>query len=204
MRKQSAYGRKLAQQGRHNEMSLGVRAVHAAKIMKAISVRRDRDAPPMPGGEMWDAVAQETARDSELKVRAALDSLMTGVKPLNPEQDLVTLNAALAIGAERMLQVLYQEHRPADEEWLDLAKLPAAGREAIEVFVQARQALNRTQDRWRERGQWGLDGVARQQLVAGVDLFADLMHASTPAQMDAAYREADRLIRKLHRKGLIG
>ncbi len=203
MRKQSAYGRKLAQQGRRNEMSLGMRAVHAAKIMKTISVRRDRDAPPMPGGEMWAEVAQETARDSELKVRAALDSLLSGVKPLNPEQDLVTLNAALAIGAERMLQVLCQEHQPADEEWLDLAKLPAAGREAIEVFVQARQALNRTQDRWRERGQWGLDGAARQELAAGVDLFADLMHASTPAQMDAAYREADRLIRKLYGKGLI-
>jgi hypothetical protein len=37
----------------------------------------------------------------------------------------------------------------------------------------------------------------------GIDLFADLMHASTPAQMDAAYREADRLIRRLHGKGLI-
>lgn len=203
MRKQSAYGRKLAQQGRHNEMSLGVRAVHAARIMKAISVRRDRDAPPMPGGEMWTEVAQETARDSELKVRAALDSLLTGIKPIDPEHDLATLNAALAIGAERMLQILYQEHQPADDEWLDMAKLPAAGREAIEVFVQAREALNRTRDRWRERGQWGLDGAARQQLVAGVDLFADLMYASTPAQMDAAYREADRLIRKLYGKGLI-
>ena len=152
---------------------------------------------------MWAEVAQETARDSELKVRAALDSLLTGVKPLDPEHDLITLNAALSIGAERMLQILYQEHQPADEELLDLAKLPAAGREAIEVFVQARQALNRTQDRWREREQWGLDGAARQHLVVGVDLFADLMHASTPAQMDAAYREADRLICKLHGKGLI-
>lgn len=203
MRKQSSYGRKLAQQGRRNEMSLGDQAVHAARIMKAISVRRDRDAPPMPGGEMWADIAKETARDSELKVRAALDSLLTGIKPLNPEQDLVTLNAALAIGAERMLQILYQEHQPADEEWLDLSKVPPDGRAAIEVFVQARQALNRTQDRWRERGQWGLDGAARQELVAGVDLFADLMHASTPAQMDAAYREADRLIRKLYGKGLI-
>lgn len=203
MRKTTAYGRRLARQGRGNELTRTDKTLNGMLVLKAISVRRDRDAPPMPGGEMWTEVAQETARDSELKVRAALDSLLTGIKPIDPEHDLATLNAALAIGAERMLQILYQEHQPADDEWLDMAKLPAAGREAIEVFVQAREALNRTRDRWRERGQWGLDGAARQQLVAGVDLFADLMYASTPAQMDAAYREADRLIRKLYGKGLI-
>ena len=203
MRKTTAYGRKLARAGRRNELDLVDRAVHAAGIMKTISVRRDREAPPMPGGECWQGIAQRTARDSELKVRAALDSLLTGVLPLDPEEDLATLNAALCIGSERMLQILYQTHQPKDEEHLKLDELPPDGREAITVFVNARQALNRSQDRWRERGQWGMDGPARTALIAGIDLFADLMQASTPAQMDAAYREADRLIRRLHGKGLI-
>lgn len=203
MRKQSAYGRKLARQGRHNEMSLGVRAVSAAKILKVISVRRDRDAPPMPGGEMWAEVVQETARDSELKVRAALDSLLTGVKPIDPEEDLANLNAALAIGGERMFQILFGDRQPADHEMIDIGRLPAGGRAALQVFIDARQALNRAHDRWRQHRQWGMDGPGRGALAAGVDLFADLMNSSTPAQMDAAYRQADRLVRKLHGKGLI-
>lgn len=203
MKKTTAYGRRLARQGRGNELNRIDKTLKVMQILKAISVRRDRDAPPMPGGEAWEEIGRQTARDSELRVRAALDSLLTGVKPLHPDDDFATLNAALAIGAERMLQILYQDCQPKDEEYLDLSQVPPDGREAIEVFVAARQALNRTQDRWRERGQWGLDGPARRELIAGVDLFAELMHASTPAQMDAAYREADRLIRRLHGKGLI-
>jgi hypothetical protein len=202
MRKTTAYGRRLARQGRPNELHGHHREISALTIMKAISVRRDRGAPPLPGAECWDHVSRQTARDSELRVRAALDSLLTGVKPLNPEEDLVTLNAALAIGAERMLQILYQQNQPKDEDVLDLSKLTPDGQEAIKVFFEARKALNRAQDRWRERGQWGLDGQARQELVAGIDLFADLMNNSTPAQMDAAYRAADRVIRRLHEKGI--
>ena len=203
MKKTTAHGRRLARQGRSNEMSGYTRAMATSAILKTISVRRDRDAPPMPGAECWDHLGREAARDSELRVRSALDLLLTGTRPTEPEKTLATLNAALAIGAERMLQILYQALQPRDEDTLDLACLPPDGQEAIKVFVAARKALNRTQDRWRERSQWGLDGQARQELIAGIDLFADLMHSSTPAQMDAAYREADRLIRKLYDKGLI-
>lgn len=203
MKKTTAYGRKLAKQGRGNELGRAGKAVYGQQILKAISVRRDRDAEPLPFAEDWHKIGQESAFESELKVRAALDSLLTGIKPINPDGHLMTLNAALAIGAERMLQILYNECRPKDDEELDLSKLPEDGKLAIETFVAARKALNRTQDRWKQRGQWGLDGQARQDLAAGIALFADLMNKSTPAQMDAAYREADRLIRELYGKGLI-
>lgn len=78
MRKTTAYGRKLARSGQRNDMGVAQLALSSARIMKTISVRRDREAPPMPGGECWADVAMETARDSELKVRAALDSLLGG------------------------------------------------------------------------------------------------------------------------------
>lgn len=203
MRKMSAHGRRLARSGRGNELDKAEKTLHGMQILKAISIRRDRDAPPLPGGEYWGSISQETARDSELRVRAALDSLLTGVKPIDPEEDLANLNAALAIGGERMFQILFGDRQPADHEMIDIGRLPAGGRAALQVFIDARQALNRAHDRWRQHRQWGMDGPGRGALAAGVNLFADLMNSSTPAQMDAAYRQADRLVRKLHGKGLI-
>lgn len=116
---------------------------------------------------------------------------------------MATLNAALAIGAERTLQILYGRHQPGDDATLDESALNDDARAAIRVFVQGRQALNRAYERWRQRGQWGLDGPGRGELTDAVNLFAELMTSSTPAQMDAAYREADRVIRRLYGKGLI-
>lgn len=112
MRKTTAYGRKLARQGRRNELSGVEHAVHAASILKAISTRRSREAPPMPGGECLEDIGRNTARDSELKVRAALESLLHGTETLDRDQDLATLNAALVLGSERMLQILFRTERP--------------------------------------------------------------------------------------------
>lgn len=198
MKKTTAYGRKLAQQGRRNEMSLGLRALHAASIMKTISTRRDRNAPPMPGGECWESIGRDTARASELKVRAALESLLHGTDTLDRDQDLATLNAALVLGSERMLQILFRTERPRDDAAIDMAKLPEAARESVNRFLWAREAINRARERWEQRGQWGLDGPGRGDLVAGIELYSELLHSSTPEQITAAWREADRLLHKLY------
>ena len=203
MKKTTAYGRRLERQGRSNQPSRQEHKMRGLTVMKAISIRRDRDAPAMPGGECWQKVGSQTAFESEVRVRSALDSLLTGVLPNDPEADLMNLNAALAIGAERMLQVIYGEKQPRDDEMLDFAKLRQDERDAIDVFIKARNALNRAHDRWRERRQWGMDGPGRADLSDGIDLFADLMNSSTPAQMDSAYRQADRVVRRLYGKGLI-
>ena len=200
MKKTTAYGRKLAQQGRRNEMSLGLRALHAASIMKTISTRRDRNAPPMPGGECWESIGRDTARTSDWKVRAALESLLHGTETLDRDQDLSTLNAALVLGSERMLQILFRTERPRADAVIDLNRLPQDARESVQRFAAAREAINRARERWEQRGQWGLDGPGRGDLVAGIELYSELLHSSTPEQMTAAWREADRLLRELYEK----
>lgn len=198
MRKTTPYGRKLAQRGRGNELSPGLRAVQAAQIMKTISTRRDRDAPPMPGGECWESIGRDTARASDLKVRAALDSLLYGTATLDRDRDLATLNAALVLGAERMLQILFRTERPRADAAIDMERLPHAARESVQRFMAAREAINRARERWEQRGHWGLDGPGRGDLVAGIELYSELLHSSTPEQMTAAWREADRLLRELY------
>lgn len=200
MRKTTAYGRKLARQGRRNELSGVEHAVHAASILKAISTRRSREAPPMPGGECLEDIGRNTARDSELKVRAALESLLHGTETLDRDQDLATLNAALVLGLERMLQILFRTERPRADAVIDLNRLPQDARESVQRFVLAREAINRARERWEQHGQWGLDGPGRGDLVAGIDLYSQLLHDSTPEQMTAAWREADRLLRELYKQ----
>lgn len=202
MKKTTAYGRKLARQGRSNELAGVARNLGVARIMKVISTRRDREAPPIPGGECWESLGRDTARSSDLKVRSALDSLLNGTASIDRDQDLATLNAALVLGSERMLQILFRTERPRDDAVIDMARLPQEARESVQRFMAAREAINRARERWEQRGQWGLDGPGRGDLVAGIELYSELLHSSTPEQMKAAWREADRLLKKLYEKEL--
>lgn len=133
-------------------------------------------------------------------MRAALESLLHGTETLDRDQDLATLNAALVLGSERMLQILFRTERPRADAAIDLNRLPQDARESVQRFVLAREAINRARERWEQRGQWGLDGPGRGDLVAGIDLYSQLLHDSTPEQMTAAWREADRLLRELYKQ----
>lgn len=72
----------------------------------------------------------------------------------------------------------------AKARYLDIG---GKGNPAIALLDKAADALERTLDRYRRIGEWGLDGPAIQELTDGVSLYEEVLLASSPNQMhDAA------------------
>lgn len=60
------------------------------------------------------------------------------------------------------------------------------GNPALQILDAGRDALLRTRQRWEQTKQWGLDGPARQQLSDAVDVYQEILMASSPLQMQKA------------------
>ena len=71
---------------------------------------------------------------------------------------------------------------------------------AMVLLEKADQALKRTHERWERTKEWGLDGLAIQELKDAVSLFEEVLMASSPNQMIAAEKTYKRFI-ELSRKG---
>lgn len=75
-----------------------------------------------------------------------------------------------------------------------------AKEQAMPLLNKADEALARTHDRWKRTGEWGLDGLAIQELKDAVSLFEEVLMASSPNQMVAAEKTYRRWV-ELNRKG---
>lgn len=58
---------------------------------------------------------------------------------------------------------------------------------ALPILRDAAAALSRTCDRWHKTKKWGLDGPAIQKLKDAVNLYEEILMASTPRQMQDAF-----------------
>jgi len=105
-----------------------------------------------------------------LKVRMALQGLIDRTVPSDDTYSHDELAHAIGEAEIRYIEIAGQDNNPA-----------------LPILYKAGNALLRTRERWNRTGQWGLDGPAMQELKDGVDLYEQVLLASTPQQMhDAA------------------
>lgn len=160
MRKTSAYARKRAHLG-------PIVTFNGAEWMNTINrVRSNSEAPPH--AFLGNA---EAAMRSEVVVRKALQSLLDCTLPDDPEHEHDVLAHALGVSLIRALQI-----KPLDNPMLPILKSGTA-------------ALKRAINRYSNARKWGIDGEGRIALMEAIDLYAQILHMSSPAQMDKATQE---------------
>jgi hypothetical protein len=161
MRKTTAYARKL-------KAGLAVQADPTAMLCALIKTQQYSDSlPDWAGGFSAKAAADE----AESRTRNALDMMLLHRVP--PEDTLTYDILAHAIGVAhiRALQIQPDTENPMH--------LP---------LVAAKDAMYSIRDRWEEKKVWGLTGPERQALTTGVELYEQLLQASSPAQMEHAHQ----------------
>lgn len=142
-------------------------AFNGAEWMNTINRVRPYDDAPLPGFfETKDA-----AHKSEVVVRQALQSLLDCVAPDDTEHAHDALAHALGVTVIRALQI-----QPIDNPMLP-------------VLQAGTDAVTRAIVRYEATGAWGLDGVGRSALLDAIDLYATVLHMSSPAQMTKATDE---------------
>ena len=160
MRKTSAYARKRAHLG-------PMVTFNGAEWMNAVNrVRSYSEAPPE-----GFAATSEAAIRSEVVVRKALQSLLDCTLPDDPEHEHDVLAHALGVSVIRALQI-----QPLDNPMLPILK-------------SGTDALKRAINRYSNARPWGLDGEGRIALMEAIDLYAQILHLSSPAQMTKATEE---------------
>lgn len=160
MRKTSAYARKRAHLG-------PMVTFNGAEWMNTINrVRSNSEAPPH--AFLGNA---EAAMRSEVVVRKALQSLLDCTLPDDPEHEHDVLAHALGVSVIRALQI-----QPLDNPMLPILK-------------SGTDALKRAINRYSNARKWGIDGEGRIALMEAIDLYAQILHMSSPAQMDKATQE---------------
>ena len=161
MRKTSTYARKLRAQGGP------VHTFNGAEWINTINRVRSNSEPP-PHAFLGDA---EAATRSEVVVRKAMQTLLDCSLPDDPEHEHDVLAHALGVSLIRALQI-----KPLDNPMLPILK-------------DGTDALRRAINRYSKGRTWGLDGEGRIALMEAIDLYAQILHMSSPAQMAKATQE---------------
>ena len=160
MKKTTAYARKRAHLG-------PMVTFNGAEWMNTLNrVRSNSEAPPH--GFLGNA---EAAIRSAVVVRKALQSLLDCQLPDDPEHEHDVLAHALGVSVIRALQI-----QPLDNPMLPILK-------------SGTDALKRAINRYSNARTWGLDGEGRIALMEAIDLYAQILHLSSPAQMTKATEE---------------
>lgn len=171
MRKTSAYSRKRRDPNRA--------VYNKAAWVNVIRHSRGYTDEPIPGFELEGT--QSAAIKAELLVRNALDALMKHRKPADCEQEFDRLSHAVGVSMIRALQIEPDE-----------AKNPA-----IPVLKAGTLALKRAIQRYRDSGAWGLDGPGRIELPDAIEVYAEILRNSSPAQMEHATNERLKIVLKM-------
>lgn len=119
----------------------------------------------------------ERVRDLMLKTRMHLDMLVRGLVPAGDEETHEYLCLVIGIAQIRVVDI-------------GLANRASGGIDtANELLVQlnaAAQGLMRARQRHGKTGRWGLDGPAIEALRGGLDIFEEVLRASSAMQMEHA------------------
>lgn len=159
MRKTSVYARKRRHLG-------PVVTFNAAAWMNTIALHRPYDEPTDAAGIEGTA---DTADHCEMLVRMAAQGLIDGNRPPSPEHDFNMLAHALGVTAIRLNQIDPSNDNPA---------LPG--------LVAGTAAVARAIERYNKSQAWGVDGLGRADLPDAIEIYASVLRASSPAQMEAA------------------
>lgn len=173
MKKTTAYAKKRRRQGS---------IYNAGEWLNAIQRCRQYTDEPIPGSELEGT--QDAATKAELLVRQALDDLMNHRRSADCEQEFDRLAHAVGVAMIRALQI------ESDE-----AKNPA-----IPILKAGTLALKRAIERFRANGAWGLDGPGRIELPDAIDVYAEILRNSSPAQMQHATDERLKIILNMEKR----
>lgn len=159
MKKTSTYARKRRHLG-------PVATFNAAAWMNTVALNRAYDTPTDVAGIESTG---DTADRCELLVRIAAQGLIDGNRPPSPEHDFDVLAHALGVTAIRLQQID-----------------PSPGNIAMPGLVAGTAAVTRAIERYNKSQAWGVDGLGRADLPDAIEIYASVLRASSPAQMDAA------------------
>ena len=169
MRKSSTYARKR----RMNPI------INAGEFLNAIERSRAYTDEEIPGGFGGNtAIAADRA---ELLVRDAAHSLITHQRPLDPEHAFDVLAHAMGVTTIRALQIEPDE----------------ASNAALPIVKAGTRALQRAIVRYRDSGAWGMDAQGKTALADAVDVYAQILRASSPAQMAKATEERMKILARV-------
>jgi hypothetical protein len=160
MKKMSRYSRK--------RMAPGRGTYNGAAWLNTIQAARAYSNEVIPGG--WVEGTETASTKALLLVRDALTSLNSHVRPTDCELVFDRLAHAVGVAMIRALQI------EPDEQ-----KNPA-----IPILKDGTQALTRAIERYKNAGAWGLDALGRPALLDAIEVYAEILNHSSPAQMTKA------------------
>lgn len=146
--------------------------------LNAIQLCRPYSAEAIPGSTVEGTMTAATGAD--LRVRDAFIMLSQHQRPLDPEMTMDLLAHGLGVAVIRSRQI-----HP------DLKTNPA-----MPILNEASKALQRAIDRWNANKAWGLDGPGRQHMEDAIEIYAEILRGSSPAQMELATRERESILRR--------
>jgi hypothetical protein len=162
-RKTTPYARKMQRLDRMG------RSPNGAEWLNTIQRCSTYSTEPPPGG--WCKGTQDAADKALTRTRLALQKLLDHtVAPADTEpHDLL----AHAIGVALIRAI-------------EIGGADTATNPALPILTAGNATLANVSERRRRTGQWGLAGPVRAALVDAVDVYAEILMNSSPAQMSAA------------------
>lgn len=160
-RKTTAYARKI------RRTSPGFNGAAWMNTMERCRPYTDEPILPcfQPAGTLSAAVK------SALVVREAFEDLRTGAASSDDGRAWDILAHAVDVGTIRAIEIAGNE--PDQNPMLP-------------IMLAANEALKRIRERHDRLGKWALDGPAVVELLAAVDVYQEILMASSPAQMSNA------------------
>lgn len=130
----------------------------------------------------------------------ALNGWLRTIEACKPvEEDPRLANSLLLMVHDALKKLLDHQAQPGETAPFDLLAHaidvahvrymqidPTTDNPAHDPMLAAKTALLAIRERYRRTGRWGLAGPERAPLIQGIDLYEQVLLASTPAQMMAA------------------
>lgn len=158
-RKMSAYALKRKRRGLSTEAGVLNLSDYTASA-HAIRIRQS----------YADSGLQDVATSAENLVRIALAKLLDHAVATDDCEPHDLLAHAIGVATIRALQI----HGSAE------------GNPALPTLNAGANALRRVRARWDQTNRWGVDGPGRVELTDAINLYADILQQSSPAQMQSA------------------
>jgi hypothetical protein len=170
-RKTSKYSRKRAAGHTYN----------GAQFLNIIDRCRPYTDDPIIGGIVKDGTAG-IANKAELLTREAARDLIEHNQTVDPERAFDLLSHALGVSVIRAIQI-----EPVEE------KNPA-----LPILKAGTEAVQRSIARYQRDGSWGMDARGKIELAEAIEIYAQILHSSSPAQMAKATDERIRIIQGMY------